>query len=242
MSFKLDILAEFPDFLFVNKPPDLLIHPTRPGGPVTLWDHLRNVLAFEIANGGQVSIITRLDRDTSGVVLVAKSHDAASQLHRMIEAHQIQKEYLALVFGHPTWDTQSCTAPILREADVYPDFKIWVKQIVHPQGAPCHTDFTVLSRHDSPHGPLSLIHARPHSGRLHQIRVHLAHLGHPVVGDKLYGPDDQWYLRVMDTGWTSEMQQALLLPRHALHAHSLTFTLHNQTYQATAPLAPDMII
>ena len=88
----------------------------------------------------------------------------------------------------------------------------------------------------------SLVRAVPETGRLHQIRVHLAHLGHPVVGDKIYGPDEGCYLRFIETGWTPELARALWLDRHALHAHRLTFDPGDGTGPDTveAPLPEDM--
>ena len=93
-----------------------------------------------------------------------------------------------------------------------------MKQIVHESGAPCRTAFRVLQRFGS---GLTLIEARPETGRMHQIRVHLNHLGLPMVGDKLYGRDDRCYLEFIDTGWTPALEKKLLLPRQALHSWKL---------------------
>ena len=98
------ILGETPDLMAVEKPAGLLVHPSKPGGPRTLWDALRDVLSYEIANGGQVSLINRLDRETSGIVLVAKTSAAARRAAIAMQEGQIQKTYLALVAGHPAKD------------------------------------------------------------------------------------------------------------------------------------------
>src|SRR5437867_12309238 len=97
--------------------------------------------------------------------------------------------------------------------------------MINPAGAPAQTEFRVERRFiksgcsgDSQFG---LIRAVPRTGRTHQIRVHLASIGHPLVGDKIYGPDEQLYLRFIETGWTPELEQRLLLPRHALHSAKL---------------------
>src|SRR5262249_1675201 len=98
------------------------------------------------------------------------------------------------------------------------------KQIIHPAGAPARTEFFVERRFErltSSGDRFSMIRAIPRTGRTHQIRVHLSSLGHPIVGDKIYGPDEQLYLRFIETGWTPELEQKLLLPRHALHSANL---------------------
>jgi 23S rRNA pseudouridine1911/1915/1917 synthase len=87
---------------------------------------------------------------------------------------------------------------------------------------------------------LSVLRAWPMTGRTHQIRVHLAHAGYPVVGDKLYGPDDRHYLDFIDRGWTDEMQRALLLPRQALHSTVLEVSLDGVDYRWEAPMPEDM--
>ncbi len=98
------ILGETADYLAVDKPAGLLVHPSKPGGPRTLWDGLRDLLGYELATGGQISIINRLDRETSGVVIVAKSAEAARTAGIAMQRREMKKRYLALVFGWPDWE------------------------------------------------------------------------------------------------------------------------------------------
>ena len=100
------IVAETDDFIVVEKPPFLLVHPTKPGSARTLWGELRQLLAFEIANGGQVSIVNRLDRETSGLVLVAKNASSARRFGLMMQEQRIAKEYLAIAWGWPDSNIQ----------------------------------------------------------------------------------------------------------------------------------------
>lgn len=217
-----DVIAETDDLLVANKPAGLLVHPTKPGGPVTLLDQVRELLAYEMVNGGQVSIINRLDRETSGVVLMAKSSESARATAMAMQAGQIRKAYLAAVFGWPPEDAFSADGAILRLGEVASSM-IWLKRAVHPDGAAAATQFEVVSRHrrQSDGAQFSIMRCYPLTGRMHQIRVHLASLGFPVIGDKLYGPDEMWYLRFIEQGWTDAMQAALWLNRHALHSASL---------------------
>ena len=216
------IVAEGDDFIVVDKPPFLLVHPTKPTGARTLWGELKQLLAFEIANGGQVSIVNRLDRETSGLVLVAKNSGAARRFGLMMQEQRIAKEYLAIVKGWPEWDYKSVEAPLARQG-VYEPSVIWLKQTVHPAGAPARTNFQLERRftRTAAGDRFSIVRALPRTGRTHQIRVHLASLGHPIVGDKIYGPDEKLYLQFIETGWTPELARQLLLPRHALHSATL---------------------
>ncbi len=221
---KFTIVDETEELLVVDKEAGVLIHPTKPGGPRTLWDDARDLLAYEIANGGQVSIINRLDRETSGLVLLAKNSAAAREAAMAMAAGWVRKEYLALVFGWPDWERVVVDAPLLRVGEVAKS-RIYLKRGVHPDGAEARTEFEVVERAEWPGGRrVTLVRARPMTGRTHQIRVHLAHAGFPVVGDKIYGPDEGWYLRFIAGGWTPEMAVALWLPRHALHSAGLAVT------------------
>jgi 23S rRNA pseudouridine1911/1915/1917 synthase len=238
---------------------------------------LRELLAFEIAGGGQVSIVNRLDRETSGLVLVAKTAAAARRFGLLMQRQQVKKEYLAIVRGWPEWERYCVDAPLDRQGK-HQESAIWLKQMIHPSGAPAQTEFFVErcftrsilapspvasrlplsappSRDPGPedegegrrkvHGKNSargeekfaLIRAIPRTGRTHQIRVHLSAIGHPIVGDKIYGPDEQLYLRFIDAGWTPELEQRLLLPRHALHSAKLAIEGEREW---TSSLPPDL--
>jgi 23S rRNA-/tRNA-specific pseudouridylate synthase len=129
------IIYEDHRFLVVDKPANLLVHPTFPGGPNTLWDELRKFLAYEIVNGGQISFVNRLDRETSGLILIAKSTETARALSHLISQHRIRKIYIAIVFGWPESDAFVVNQPLLRQGTVRPS-KIWLKQTVHPDVLP----------------------------------------------------------------------------------------------------------
>ena len=252
------IVDETDDYLVVDKPPFLLTHPTKPNDQPTLWGELRKLLAFEITNSGQVSIINRLDRETSGLVLIAKTNAAARGFGLLMQRGRLHKEYLTIVWGWPEWEKKMVDAPLDRQGK-HRQSAIWLKQAIHLAGAPAQTEFqverrfvrsTVRDGHPDqfasgaaaselaagrvrPIGGLdwhyralpiekfSLIRAVPRTGRTHQIRVHLSSLGHPVVGDKIYGPNEQLYLEFIENGWTAALAQQLLLPRQALHSAKL---------------------
>jgi len=256
LDFK--IIDETDDYAVVDKPPFLLIHPTKPDGTRTLWQELRGLFAFEIAAGGQVSIVNRLDRETSGLVLIAKKAEIARRFGLLMQRRQLKKEYLAIVYGWPQWENTLVDSALDRQGK-YRDSAIWLKQMIHPSGAPAQTEFRVEQRFirsigrarpqparrgegaPSENAPesekFSLIRAIPHTGRTHQIRVHLSSIGHPIVGDKIYGPDEQLYLRFIETGWTPELERQLLLPRHALHSARLAI---EGEHEWASPLSHDL--
>jgi 23S rRNA pseudouridine1911/1915/1917 synthase len=233
------IIDETDNYIVVDKPPLLLIHPTKPNGSTTLWTELRQLLAFEIASGGQVSIVNRLDRETSGVVLVAKTTAAAREFGLLMQSRRVTKEYLAIVWGWPDWETKTVDAPVIRQGEIEMS-KIYLKQTIDPCGAEAVTKFHTVKRFQkqtSNGESFALVKAHPLTGRTHQIRLHLASLGHPIVGDKIYGPDEDLYLRFIETGWTDELARRLLLKRHALHAFRLRI---DDEHDWSSPLPEDL--
>jgi len=233
------IVYEDDRFLVIDKPANLLIHPTRPGGPDTLWLELNRLLSFEVVNGARISFVNRLDRETSGLVVVAKSSETARKLGGMMARHHIHKVYTAIVFGWLVEETFVVNQPLLRQGTVKPS-RIWLKQAVHPDGYPALTTFGVLNRFERRGQPFALVEAEPKTGRTHQIRVHLAYIGHPLIGDKIYGPDENCYLEFIETDWSPALEAKLLLPRQALHASRLFFEFEGTSFSFSSPLPTDL--
>lgn len=211
-----------------DKPAGLLVHPTFPDGRPTLIDQARLICS-------DATLMHRLDRETSGVVLVTKSPKATRWLAKAFQKRTIQKTYLAVVHGIPPEPTGTIDAP-LGQAE---GSEVRIRRaVVRTGGERAVTGFRVLQSFAG----LSLLAVKPYSGRLHQIRVHMSFLGTPVVGDKIYGRDEREFIRFIETGMTPEMEARLLLPRHALHAAEVCFLHHNLRRELTisAPLPADM--
>jgi 23S rRNA pseudouridine1911/1915/1917 synthase len=236
------ILDETEDFVAVDKPAGMLVHPTKPNGPKTLWDELRELLGYEIATGGQVSLVNRIDRETSGVLLVAKNAHAARAAGIAMQRGNVRKEYVALVFGWPDWDERIVDAPIARLGQVASS-AVWLERTVHPLGARAVTSLCVEKRLSlSGDRKFSLLRALPETGRTHQIRVHLAFAGFPLLGDKLYARGNHHYLNFVDRGWTEQMAEELWLPRHALHSARLSLEIPGKKFDCTSPLPEDLAL
>ncbi|MGA7880501.1 MAG: RNA pseudouridine synthase [Terrimicrobiaceae bacterium] len=234
------ILDETEGFLVVDKPAGLLVHPTKPGGPKTLWNQLCDLLGYELATGGRISLVNRLDRETSGILLVAKKAEAARVAGMAMQRGEIRKEYVALVFGWPEWDEKAVEEPIVRLGEVASS-PVWLERTVHPNGAPALTVFRVERRLSwAQDRRFSVVRAWPRTGRTHQIRVHLAFAGFPVLGDKIYARGSRHYLNFIDHGWTDEMGIELWLPRHALHSARLSMRLDGRLFDWTSPLPADL--
>jgi 23S rRNA pseudouridine1911/1915/1917 synthase len=233
------IIGETPDLLLVDKPPGVLVHPSKPDGTRTLWDGLRDLLCYEIANGGQVSLINRLDRETSGLVLIAKNSVSAREAAMAMQEGKIKKTYLTILCGHPKEQDFSVDAPIIRQGEVAPT-KIHLKRMIHPSGAWAKTNFRVLQKIENAYGLFAFVEAQPITGRTHQIRLHASHIGHPVVGDKIYGPSEDCYLEFIQTGWTPELESRLLQKRQALHSAGLQVLWRGEPLEWKSDLAEDL--
>lgn len=227
-------LTENADWFAINKPAPLLIHPTRPDGETNLLDLIKE--HYPDTAEQTVGILNRLDRETSGIVLFFRHSEAASRLGKMTMNRAFTKSYLALVHGVPPQEG-TIDAPLDRVGDHQPS-EIYVKRGVFPEGKPARTDYKLIETRNHPSlGEISLVKLILHTGRLHQIRVHMKHIGHYVIGDKLYGPDEQCYLKFIETGWTPALEEKLLIPRQALHAAELSFLWNGEKVTISAPLS-----
>ncbi len=233
------VVDESPEWIVVEKPAPLLVHPANARREPTLLGGLEALLGFELAGGARLSILTRLDRETSGLVLVAKNREAAADFGRQFEDRQVAKDYLAIVHGHPVDDAFTVDAPLRREGELR-DTAIWLRQCVDAGGRPSRTDFELVRRFRHPRGAMSLLRCRPHTGRMHQLRVHLAHAGHPIVGDKLYLDAGAEYLEEIGDGLSDASVERLVLPRHALHASRLALRFRGEPVAWDSPLPADL--
>jgi len=184
---ELAILYEDEAILAVDKPPMVVVHPSGRYLSDTLIQrvHKRYGQGFELERGGAPRLCHRLDRETSGVVLVGKNPIAHADVMGQFERREVEKEYHAIVWGVPERDGGTIDMPI-GEARVS---KIELKMTIQADGQPSRTDWRVLERLQD----CALVACAPYTGRQHQIRVHMAAIGHPVVGDKLYGDDDSMF-------------------------------------------------
>lgn len=234
------VIDECDDWVVVDKPAPLIVHPANQKPEPTLLGGLENLFAYEMENGACLGIITRLDRETSGLVLCAKHTAAARELGMIFERREARKEYLAIVSGWPEEDVWECDAPICRAGDIGKS-DIWVRQMVHPSGKSCTTGFSVEQRFERAGQPFSLIRCFPRTGRMHQIRVHLGFCGFPIVGDKIYSGDGSEYLVWMAQDWNESLAKRLLLPRQALHAAKLTIPWDGKEISWQAELSRDLV-
>lgn len=234
------VVDETTDWLVVDKPAPLIVHPTSKKKEPTLLCGLNAMLAARGEETGGLSFINRLDRETSGLVLVARNPGAARIFGKAMMRREIGKEYRAIVRGWPDWEELRVDGPILRQGEIVDDVRVWVRQMVHSDGKPCVTNLGVERRIERAEGRFSLLRVTTETGRMHQIRVHCAHVGHPIVGDKIYGGNEECYLEYMESGWTKGLARELLMERQALHASHLNADWGGERREWAAPLPEEM--
>jgi 23S rRNA pseudouridine1911/1915/1917 synthase len=237
----LSILHEDDAIVVVDKPAGMIVHPAKGHWEGTLASALAHHFGALSARGGPTrpGIVHRLDRDTSGVIVVAKNDQVHDALAAQFKAREVEKEYLAIVAGVPDRDRDVIDEPI----GDHPTHR--EKKAIRREdaiGRPAVTFYEVLERFLG----FAYLRVRPKTGRTHQIRIHLAHVGHPVLCDRLYG--GRASLRETELMLRGELAHNLafgesvppvLLERQALHAHRLTLThpitQERQTFEAEMP-------
>ena len=210
-----EVLHEDDDLLVLNKPAGLVCHPTKTDAMSSLISRVR----LHLGPTGNPQLVNRLDRETSGVILVAKAASTARELGKLLENRLVEKCYLAIVHGSMEQLRGQIEAPVGKDERS----PVAIKDTVRPDGNPACTQFEVIRRFQVGEDSFSLLRLQPMTGRKHQLRIHLASVGHSIVGDKLYGQDEMLYLKFVKSQLTPEDWQKLLLPNHALHAERVRF-------------------
>ncbi len=232
---ELTILYEDAQLLAVDKPPMLPVHPSGRHLADTLiqrvharFDQKKERREFRI------KLCHRLDRETSGLILLARDPGSHSKVMMQFERRETEKEYFCIVRGVPSAEGGRV------DYDLGPDATSEVRLKMAPvaEGLPSVTHWRVLERYED----CALVACKPETGRQHQIRVHMDAIGHPLVGDKLYGVDEQFFLKAAANELTRADQEFLGLPRHALHNHRLVIThpFSGERVEMRSPLPEDM--
>ena len=224
------ILERLDNVLVLNKPAGVVCHPSKHGS----WSSLAGA-AREYLGTGKLHMPFRLDRETSGVMLLTGCEVAGKRLQRAVQQGQYRKEYTALMAGQ------------LRDRTVVgltlagsPESLVRIKRRVVRDGSGQAALTIFVPLKSTVNGTLARV--LPATGRLHQIRVHASAIGHALIGDKVYGPDESLFVEFIEKGWTQRQQQMLGLRRQALHCSVVDFTSNEITGKRrfTAPFARDL--
>lgn len=221
-----DIIFENKHFVAVNKPSGLLSIPDRLGKEFSLKDVLKYFF-------GEIYTVHRLDKDTSGIIVFAKDEDSHKQLSQLFEGREVEKFYLGLVHGKLIAESGSVDAAIMEHPGKTG------KMVTHVKGKVSLTDYQVLESFRL----YSWLQFQIHTGRTHQIRVHMQHIGHPIVCDELYGDPKPVLLSALKKKFKlskNAEEERPLMARLALHSHKLSFTLNGERFDLEAELPKDL--
>jgi len=207
-------------FVVFDKPSGVLIHPQNRNTPYSLIDELKSQF------GRDANIAHRIDQETSGLVLCARNKESERDIKMMFQERDMKKTYLAMVHGK--FDKEMIVeAPLLRAEDESAIVRMVVR--VHETGKASKTEFKLLKYY--PQLNMSLVECKPHTGRQHQIRVHLFHVKHPIVGDPIYGQSEENIVKFLDKELdTNERINNSGASRLLLHANELEFELYGRLY------------
>ena len=224
-AFKGWIIYEDGHLLVIDKPGWVVCHPSKHGPLSSLVGAAKVYTELEVLH-----LVSRLDRETSGVVVIAKHRKAARELQMALQERRVEKSYLAILVGTLT-EPVDVDAPLAKDVDSPVAARVTVRASRTARKA--HSRFELITFNEK----FSLVRVRPVTGRKHQIRAHALHLGHPLVGDKIYGPDDTLFLEFIEHGWTARLGQHLAMRRQALHAERVCF---GNGLEFKTPIAWDM--
>ncbi len=223
---QLDIIFENEAFVAINKPSGLLSIPDRMGKDISLKDLLKE--RYE-----SIYTVHRLDRDTSGIIVFAKTEEIHKDLSALFEGRDMDKFYLGLVYGNMMTPKGSIDAPIIEHPGKA------TKMMTHAKGKVSLTDYEVLESFRS----YSWVQFQIHTGRTHQIRVHMQHIGHSIVCDAIYGDGKPLLLSALKKNFKLAKvadEERPILHRLALHSHKLNFTLNGENFQLEAEVPKDL--
>lgn len=222
----LEPTAIYDEFVVFDKPSGVLIHPQNRKTPYSLIDELKYQF------GRDANIAHRIDQETSGLVLCARNKESERDIKMMFEQRDMKKKYLALVHGK--LDGNICIEePLLRREDESAIVRMVVK--VHKEGKASKTDIKALKYFED--RDMTLVECSPYTGRQHQIRVHLFHVKHPIVGDPIYGQSEENIVRFLDKELDANKRIELSgATRLLLHANELEFELYNSLYNIKSKL------
>jgi len=221
-----DIIFENSDFVAVNKPSGLLSIPDRAGNEISLKDMLKE-------RYGNIFTVHRLDRDTSGIIIFAKNEAAHKELSRLFESREMEKFYVGLVNGQMINEAGSIDAAIMEHPGKT------TKMITHVKGKPSLTDYQVLESFRL----YTWVQFQIHTGRTHQIRVHMQHIGHSIVCDNIYGDPKPILLSSIKRNFKlakAAEEEKPILSRLALHSFKLNFSMNGESYELEAPVPKDL--